>query len=71
MISPPLAGNLKAGFAHVDKKDRNKAPDREKIVRKKAAAPRKKWGDNKTKIRRPEENGRVRLADWLDGWLAD
>jgi hypothetical protein len=51
-------GNLKDGFAHIDKKDRNK-PKGEKIVRKKAPAPHKKWGDNKTKVRRPEENGRV------------
>ena len=60
LITALLAGNLKDGFAHVDKKDRNK-PKGEKIVRKKAPAPRKKWGDNKTKVRRPEENGRVRF----------
>merc|ERR1719162_2294741 len=52
------SGSLKDGFAHVDKKDRNK-PKGDMIERKKPAAPRKKWGDNKTKVRRPEENGRV------------
>jgi adenylyl cyclase-associated protein len=50
-------GGLKDGFVHIDKKDRNK-PKGEKIIRKKPAAPRKKW-DSGPKVRRPEENGRV------------
>jgi hypothetical protein len=51
-------GGLKSGFKHIAKSDRNK-PQGEKIVRKKAPAPRKKWGANTTQTRRPEENGRV------------